>query len=99
MRKIEQRMVEAVEQKRDFESGNTKVVYFPAIESDVQSRLETSRVYLHGNHIATKVHSTNRTTANVQTLCYPTNTTKSRLRALGLNVKTVKGITYLKEVC
>lgn len=102
MRKIEKMMVKAVVEKKNFKLDNTTVEYRPAIETSIQSRIETSRVYLHGNHIATAIHATGEIVVNEDTLsAYPTVTTKSRLRALGVNVYTRKGVTYLndKPVC
>lgn len=88
MRKIEQQMVDAVKAKATFSSTNTDVVY---IGSD-----DTSKVYLHNNHIGTYTHNDGIFTVNENTLfCWPTNTTKSRLRALGVNVTTSQGVTYL----
>lgn len=45
MRKIESQMVAAVKANADWKNSNTSVTYVP--END------ESRVYLHGNHIAT----------------------------------------------
>ena len=84
MRKIEKKMIEAIEQGRNFTLANTHV----KIDAN------TAHVFLHGNHIASVVNEI--VMVNVDTLRkYPTNTTKSRLRALGINVSTKKGITYL----
>lgn len=92
MRKIEQEMWNAINQGYDWCKDNTQVTH----EGD------TANVYLHGHHIAI-VHSfTGALVVNAQTLAkWPTNTTKSRLRALGANVTTKKGVTYLdgEEVC
>ena len=53
-------------------------------------------VYLHGHEIAIVNTYNGFTMTNIDTLRrYPTNTTKSRLRALGVNVATRKGVTYL----
>ena len=84
MRKIEQQMVNAIKSHTSFSSGNTQV----SIDAN------TAHVFLHGNHIASVVNDI--VMVNVDTLkAYPTVTTKSRLRALGVNVYTKKGITYL----
>lgn len=93
MRKIEQQMVNAVKAKTNFSLTNTKVEFVRAYG--------ISQVYLHGHHIGGYSHSKNEFIVNVETLFHwPTNTTKSRLRALGVNVTTKKGISYLdgKEV-
>ena len=53
-------------------------------------------VYLHGHEIAIVNTYNGFTMTNIDTLRrYPTNTTKSRLRALGVSVSTRKGVTYL----
>ena len=96
MRKIEKMMLEAIKAKKSVSLGNTAVEYRPAIETEIQSRIETCRVYLHGNHIATFVYDYKSVVVNKDTLsAYPTVTTKSRLRALGTDVCTRKGVTYL----
>ena len=84
MRKIEKQMVEAVNFGIPFSSGNTSVT----IDAN------TAHVFLHGNHIASVTYGT--PIVNIDTLrAYPTPTTKSRLRALGVDVTTKQGITYL----
>lgn len=75
MRKIEEQMVDAVNNQRDWRSGNTRV---EQINGNV-------RVYLHENHIAS-FPKNGRAVVNTDTLRrWPTRTTKSRLRALGFN--------------
>jgi len=84
MRVIEKKMIDAIQQGRNFTLDNTHV----KIDAN------TAHVFLHGNHIASVVNGI--VMVNVDTLkAYPTVTTKSRLRALGVNVSTKKGITYL----
>ena len=84
MRVIEKKMIDAIQQGRNFTLDNTHV----KIDAN------TAHIFLHGNHIASVVND--NVMVNVDTLRkYPTNTTKSRLRALGVNVSTKKGITYL----
>ena len=98
MRKIERKMVEAAFGKKSVNLGNTSVEYLPAINTPVRSRMEMSKVYLHGNHIATVIHDSRyrEVVAIKHTLRdWPTVTTKSRLRAFGVNVTTKKGVTYL----
>ena len=96
MRKIEKMMLEAIKAKKSVSLGNTAVEYRQAIETAIQSRIETSRVYLHGNHIATVNYDRDLVVVNKDTLStYPTTTTKSRLRALGVDVCTRKGVVYL----
>ena len=84
MRQIEKKMIDAIQQGRNFTLDNTHV----KIDAN------TAHVFLHGNHIASVVND--NVMVNRDTLKrFPTNTTKSRLRALGVNVSTKQGITYL----
>lgn len=84
MRKIEQQMVTAIAKNLNWHSGNTRV--------------SNRNVYLHDNHIAT-VTVTNYQPSievNLTTLRnWPTATTKSRLRALGVNLTTKQGRIYI----
>jgi hypothetical protein len=84
MRKIEQQMVTAIAKNLNWHSGNTCV--------------SNRNVYLHDNHIAT-VTVTNYQPSievNLTTLRnWPTATTKSRLRALGVNLTTKRGRIYI----
>jgi len=93
MRKIEKEMNKAITQKRDWSLSNTMV----RVDPDTNK----SMVYLHGHHIATvdtsrsdwswySVETNEKTLSN-----WPTNTTKSRLRALGVDVYTKAGTVYL----
>ena len=70
MRKIEEQMNQAVANNKSWTCANTSVTYCP--ESD------ESRVYLHGNHIATVGDDF----LQVFDGGWQTNTTKSRLNAL-----------------
>ena len=77
MRKIEQQMNTAVHHKAGWSKDNTMVRYAPEVNS--------SAIYLHGHHIATYVHSTSTMVPNRDTFRdWPTATTRSRLRALGV---------------
>jgi len=94
MRQIEKEMNYAIAQGRNWSSANTMV----RIEPETRLR----KVYLHGNHIAdVDVHTSGwgwsgDVKVNIYTLSnWPTNTTKSRLRALGVDVQTRKGVTYV----
>lgn len=90
MRKIEQQMVSAILNRKSWQSDNTTV----SVRSDT-----SMSVFLHGNHIADIDCPSGFVLVNGSTLRrYPTNTTKSRLRALGVNVSTRKGVTYLDNV-
>lgn len=100
MRKIEQQMLNAIHNKLDkWMNNNTAVFYISASESGnpFGSR---SEIYLHGNLIAEYWHDEKAPLAvNRDTLRrWQTPTTKSRLRALGANVTTRKGVTYLDNV-
>ena len=70
MRKIEEQMNEAVANNKDWQSANTSVTYCPESEE--------SKVYLHGNHIATVGDNF----LQIFDGGWQTNTTKSRLNAL-----------------
>ena len=86
MRVIEKQMLSAIMDWKYFNKDNTMVKTYNGY----------SDIYLHGHHIAEYDNSTNKVKVNVDTLRnWPTNTTKSRLRALGVNVTTKKGVTYL----
>lgn len=95
MRKIEQQMNRAIAKRINWQSGNTRVAY--------DSDYDISSVYLHGHHIADYLHTGryNRGEfagphANKETLRrWPTRLTKSRLRALGINVTTKDRTTYI----
>jgi hypothetical protein len=88
MRKIEKQMLHAISTRKSWQGGNTTV----SIRDD-----NSVSVFLHGNHIA-DVWSLGFISVNKYTLSkWATNTTKSRLRALGANVCTRKGVTYLNN--
>jgi hypothetical protein len=90
MRKIEKQMVDAINRRIDFSSANTLVIKIDDVNS---------AIYLHGNHIADVNSHNGFVMVNTDTLRrWSTNTTKSRLRALGANVSTRKGVTYLNNV-
>lgn len=86
MRKIESQMNLAISRKHNWSNANTMV----AITDD-----DNAMVYLHGHHIAT-VNPQGDVCVRIDTLYdWPTMTTKSRLRALGVPVTTKKGRTYV----
>jgi hypothetical protein len=90
MRKIENQMMDAIYNRINWQKDNTLV---NAID-DVNSA-----VYLHGNHIADVNSRTGLVMVNNITLAnWPTPTTKSRLRALGANVTTKRGQTFLDNI-
>jgi hypothetical protein len=67
MRKIETQMIQAIQNNKTWSSTNTSVQF---IEEN-----ETSKVYLHGNHIATVGDDY----VEIFDGGYQSNTTKSRL--------------------
>lgn len=93
MRKIEKQMLEAISTRREsWQSDNTGVFY----ETAGNPYGPRSEIYLHGNHIADFWHNSGELDVDVRTLArWPSNTTKSRLRALGANITTKARVTYL----
>jgi hypothetical protein len=88
MRLIEEQMLNAIHDKAYWSKGNTRV--------DTNAILSKAYIYLHGHHIATYHHNDGVVDTDLTTLAaWPTVTTKSRLRALGVDVATRKGITYI----
>ena len=92
MRKIEQQMNEAIRAFQNvktwdslsWSSGNTSVTRQPDGFIDV---------YLHGNHIA---QIGDRLLVSLPTLRrWPSMTTRSRLRALGADLVSIKGVLHL----
>ena len=87
MRVIEREMLTAIREGKEWRKDNTRV--------DQVESTGGADVYLYNHHIAT-VQANGVVLVNTGTLRnYPTVTTKSRLRALGVNVYTRKHITYL----
>jgi len=79
MRKIEQQMIQAIKAKKTWSHNNTAVIYDKVID--------VSFVFLHGNQIGYHNHDDGLFFPNYKTLQeWPTRTTKSRLRALGVSV-------------
>lgn len=98
MRKIEQQIWNAIKAKKSMNMGNTRVEYLPELNEPMHARIEYAKVYLHGNHIASYTYSHDRVDYNPMTLAqWPTRTTKSRLRALGVNVYTKNGQTFIGD--
>lgn len=90
MRKIESQMLNAILNRKSWQLDNTSVT----VRNDA-----SMSVFLHGNHIADIDCPTGFVLVNQETLRrWQTPTTKSRLRALGANVSTRKGVTYLDNV-
>jgi hypothetical protein len=92
MRKIEKEMNKAIAERHAFSKDNTLVT----IVDEGNPYGTRAEVYLHGNHIANYWYQYASLEVNERTLAeWATVTTKSRLRALGANVTTKKGQTFL----
>ena len=78
MRKLETRMNNAIRGRKNFSSGKTRVDTGSFFDNDVYC--EESKVFLHGNHIATYDH-VNKELALFDG-GWQSGTTKSRLNAL-----------------
>lgn len=88
MREIEHSMWFAIRRKYNWEKGNTAVVYDPSSEK--------SGVFLFDNHIGNYNHILQEFETNIDTLeSYPSKTTMSRLRALGVDVHRNCNVLYL----
>jgi hypothetical protein len=96
MRKIEKEMLQAVTEKRDWHKDNTSVYFISAAESG-NPYGSRSEVYLHNNLIAEFWHHQDKPLeVCISTLCrWPSMTTRSRLRALGADLKSIKGTLHL----
>jgi hypothetical protein len=87
MRKIELEMNRAIANGDNWSNGNTTVVTH---NNGMQS------VFLHGHHIARVWRFGDDVQVDTETLMqWPTRTTMSRLRALGADVCTRKGVVML----
>ena len=87
MRLIEKEMLAAIKHGRDWAKDNTRVEFAESTGG--------SDVFLHGHHIAT-VDWRGGVIIMTSTLrAWPTRTTMSRLRALGVDVCTRKGQVLL----
>jgi hypothetical protein len=87
MRLIEKEMLSAINNGRNWSKANTAVEFAESTGG--------SDVFLHGHHIAT-VQRNGLALVMVNTLRnWPTRTTMSRLRALGVDVCTRKGEVML----
>ena len=84
MRKIEKEMVQACVAETSWHKDNTQVI----------GRKGYTQVFLHGNHIASFVDGMLQ--VNLDTLRrWPSMTTRSRLRALGADLVSIKGTLHL----
>ena len=86
MRKIEKAMVTACVKNQNWHGDNTSVHYIPDIDG--------CEVYLHGHMIARTYRKPDRLHVDpvIETFRnWPTNTTRSRLCALGVRANIMKG--------
>lgn len=91
MRTIEQNMVHAFNARKNWKSGNTEV------RVSTEGGATTVVVLLHGNEIFEESHNLQGLFVRYFTLHgWDTPTTRSRLRALGLEVYRSKGVTMYK---
>lgn len=93
MRKIEKQMLEAIREGRNWQGGNTTVAHYPK-----DSGIRFCTVTLHGNHIADVWDGgkCGEVSAVADTFKrWPTRTTVSRLRALGIDASTRKGVACI----
>ena len=103
MRKIEREMLNAIDNKTNWSTDNTRVEYQPEISTTERACIEYAKIFLHDNHIATvayghMVDGKVRVDYNPATLrAWPTRTTFSRLNALGIKAGMRKGIVYVNE--
>ena len=88
MRVIERQMNAAIKERRNWKGNNTKVEQYDTFSS----------VELFGKHIANVSHADGHVYVDVRTLMdWPTDTTMSRLRALGANVYRRNWVIYLDD--
>ena len=98
MRKIEKEMINAIHSRvRSWQKDNTRVEWNSIVEgSNGTKHVAKSEVFLHGNHIATVYQDTGELKVNLYTLRkWPSMTTRSRLRALGADLVSIKGVLHL----
>jgi len=99
MRKIESEMIAAIQAGKAFLKDNTEVIPTHVLGETEADDFDVMNVLLHGNDIASVFDAGTAdefTTVNVSTLrTWPTRTTMSRLRALGVDVCTRKGEVLL----
>lgn len=84
MKKIERNMIDAIINKKSVIFDNTEIEYSKA--------LDLSTVYLFGNTIADYNHATKE--MRLSDADWQTQTTKSRLNALGGNIRQIKFAWY-----
>ena len=90
MRKIEEQMVAAIKARKNFKSGNTEV----KMTRNEYLCTFTSMVYLHGNLIAKISFGPDNVVAQFTMAGWNTNTTRSRLNALGVGISQCNWAPY-----
>ena len=93
MRLIETKMNKAIRRGGNFSNGNTSVQTVSYLDSQDVYR-EESKVFLHGNHIATYDHTSKE--LSLFDGGWQSNTTKSRLNAL-LSEFTYNGLSLVQR--
>lgn len=96
MRSIEQEMLKAMNRFKQESKAQTWRKDNTKIRSDTVGHIS---VYLHDNRIAYTAAFTKKLTVDINTLReWPTMTTRSRLRALGFDLCSIKGELHLDNV-
>lgn len=97
MRQIEKAMVEAIRKGHgSWSSNNTRVDFWN--DGDRTVTHTRAMVYLHSNHIANVWLSSGQVDVNRETFrAWPTRTTVSRLRALGVPASIRKGVAMIGD--
>lgn len=91
MRSIEKEMIAAIQSKQNWIKSNTYITY--------NDKTDMTSVYLFSNHIGDYSHNQEKFITDLHTLeNWPTPTTKSRLRALGVNLTQNKGKVYIDNI-
>lgn len=99
MRKIEKAMLEAIKARKNWSLDNTRVEFCPVMNSAYYGVSSggnlVGRVELHGHLIATVTPSGEIKPYSDTFRRWPTMTTASRLRALGIDASIRQGRAYI----
>lgn len=87
MRQIEKNLIEAVRNRKTWKQTNTRTQIIQNLGNPADDKV---LVYLHDNHIATVYHDGSIEPNTATFRAWPTTTTASRLRALGIDVSIKK---------
>lgn len=90
MRQIEKKMVAAIKARKNFKSGNTEVT----MTLNEHLGKCTAMVYLHDNLIANISFGPENVVAQFTMAGWNTNTTRSRLNALGVGISQCNWAPY-----